>query len=67
MGFDIISASGFWVIAFALHATVSKGTGGFMASFTLIVLEAIADTKGLSLGLRDFGGVSPCGSRCFKA
>lgn len=56
MGFDIISASGFRVIAFALHATVSKGTGGFMASFTLIVLEAIADTKGLSLGLRDFGG-----------
>lgn len=67
MGFDIISASGFGVISFALHTTVSKGTGGFMASFTLVVLKTIADSKGLSLGLREFGGESPCGSRCFKA
>lgn len=55
------------MIAFALHATVSKGTGGFMASFTLVVLKTIADLKGLSLGLREFGGKTPCDSSCFKA
>lgn len=58
----MISASGFGVITFALNTTVSKGTGVFMASFILVVL----DSKGLSLGLREFGE-NPCGSRCFKA
>lgn len=45
-------ASGFGMIAFALHTTVSKGTEGLMAPFTLVVLKTKADTKGLSLSLR---------------
>lgn len=45
-------ASGFGMIAFALHTTVSKGTEGLMAPFTLVVLKTKADSKGLSLSLR---------------
>lgn len=66
MGFDIISVFGFGVIVFVLYVIVLKGIGGFMVFFIFIVLEVIVDMKGLSLGLRDFGGVSFCGSCCFK-
>lgn len=45
-------ASGFGMIDFALHTTVSKGTEGLMAPFTLVVLKTKADSKGLSLSLR---------------
>lgn len=45
-------ASGFGMIAFALHTTESKGTEGLMAPYILVVLKTKADSKGLSLSLR---------------